>query len=276
MSKKHEEKASIKSLTFIKEVAKYFMDFLETDFHRRRTPKRSVRSRSGDNLLIGLNLHKYPSFNSIVWKSISHSFDKSELNSISKGVHKTNIPKNLLDLIKLQSDQISAKQINQILAESADGIEKFATLNKKDYEKAFGMALEQVSKIIKDNLVLPFVSNLEKPLEGLDLGDENIIYLMEEELTSVLTSSLENKIAEVVKRLLAQEKVHIEKELKQIFDIEEVKSLIYTFFEAFKVTDIFSELFEMERNKNILDKQEFYLYFCDITLASTPFLRQLV
>jgi hypothetical protein len=27
-------------LLFIKEVAKYFMDFLETDFHKQRSPKR--------------------------------------------------------------------------------------------------------------------------------------------------------------------------------------------------------------------------------------------
>jgi len=33
-------------LAFIKEVAKYFMDFLETDFHKRRNPKRSIQLRN--------------------------------------------------------------------------------------------------------------------------------------------------------------------------------------------------------------------------------------
>jgi len=51
------------SFAFIKSVAKYFMDFLETDFHKRRNPKRSVKSKNSDNLLVGLNLNKYPSFN---------------------------------------------------------------------------------------------------------------------------------------------------------------------------------------------------------------------
>src|SRR3989339_2073228 len=87
-------------LAFIKEVAKYFMDFLETDFHKRKNPKRSVQLRSGNNLLIGLNLNKYPAFASLVWKAINHSFDKSALNGIPKGVYRTNIPKNLLDLIE--------------------------------------------------------------------------------------------------------------------------------------------------------------------------------
>jgi len=49
-------------LTFIKELAKYYMDFLETDFHKRRNPKRSIKSRNENNLLIGINLNKYPTF----------------------------------------------------------------------------------------------------------------------------------------------------------------------------------------------------------------------
>lgn len=65
-------KATKDGLLFIKEVAKYFMDFLETDFHKRRNPKRSVQLRNASNLLIGLNLSKYPSFNALVWKAVVH------------------------------------------------------------------------------------------------------------------------------------------------------------------------------------------------------------
>ena len=38
-------------------------------------------------------------------------------------------------------------------------------------------------------------AHIEKSLENLSLGDENNIYLMEEELTAVLSSLLENKIS---------------------------------------------------------------------------------
>jgi hypothetical protein len=40
-------------LEFVKELATYYMDFLETDIHRRKNPKRSIRFRSADNLLVG-------------------------------------------------------------------------------------------------------------------------------------------------------------------------------------------------------------------------------
>jgi len=39
-------------LLFMKEVTKYFMDFLETDFHKKRTPKRSLVLKNPNNLLL--------------------------------------------------------------------------------------------------------------------------------------------------------------------------------------------------------------------------------
>jgi ssDNA-binding Zn-finger/Zn-ribbon topoisomerase 1 len=271
ISQKKNTDTTQKGLAFIKEVAKYFMDFLETDFHKRKNPKRNIQFRSKNNLLIGLNLGKYPSFNTLAWKAINHGFDKNVLTAIEKGVHRTNIPKNLLDLIKLQSEKISQKQINKILNNASDEIEKGSILYKKDFDQAYITSLENISKIIKDNLVLPFVSNLDTPLENLDLGDENSIYLMEEELTSVLVALLENKISEILKHLLSKEKINISKELEPVFSLEEIKNTVYAFFESFKVTDLFLEVFEIERNRNILDKQEFYLYFCDITFNKTKY-----
>jgi len=254
-----------KNLTFIKEIAKYFMDFLETDFHKRRNPKRSIKLQNEDNLLIGLNLNKYPSFNSLIWKAVNHSFDKNIIKGIKKGVYKTNIPKNLLDLIKIQIDKISDKQINIIIKDSAEDIKKTATLYKDDYDKALSSSLEKISIILRKDLVLPFVKSLEKPLSNLNLGDENTIYLMEEELTDVLLKFIKDKIVETLRLAISKERVDIPKQLKSVFNLKDIKKNILEFFDSFKVTDLFAEIFELDRNKNILDKQEFYLYFCDIT-----------
>jgi very-short-patch-repair endonuclease len=263
---KHQNREDKKNgLIFIKEVAKYFMDFLETDFHKRRNPKRSIKLHNEENLLIGLNLNKYSSFNNIVIKSINHAFDRNILNKIEKGVYKTNIPKNLLDLIKIQIKKLSDKQIAKIIKSISQEIEKSTILYKKEYDKALSYSEENASKIIKENLVTPCIENLEKPLESLNLGDENSIYLMEEELTNILVKLLENKISEILKLSIAKEKIDITKELNSVFNITDVKNNIIDFFDNFKVTDLFAEVFEMDRNKNILDKQEFYLYFFDIS-----------
>jgi len=270
--KKIIEKADHKDgLAFIKEVAKYFMDFLETDFHKRRNPKRSVQLRNSSNLLIGLNLNKYPSFNTIAWKAVNNGFDSSVFHSIQKGVYRTNIPKNLLDIIKLQLEKINEKQISKIIDQVAEEVEKSATFHLKEFDQALTTSLEAMAKVIKTELVLPFVSNLEKPLENLNIGDDNNTFLMEEELTEVLSALVENKISEILKMILTKSKVDTSKQIKEVFELKDIKSNIVSFFENFQVGDIFAELYELERNRTILDKQEFYLYFCDITFNNAKY-----
>ncbi|MFA6525385.1 MAG: AAA domain-containing protein [Patescibacteria group bacterium] len=259
------------SLAFIKDVAKYFMDFLETDFHKRRNPKRSVQLRNNDNLLVGIDLNKYSSFNNLVWKTIIKAFDGDVLNNINKGIYKTSIPNNLLDLVDLQVSKISSDKITDIIKKIGDEIEKAGTLYKKEYDKALVTSLENISVIIKEDLVLPFISHIEKPIENLDLADENTVYLMEEELTSVLLRLIENKVSALLNTIVTDKVFDSTKELKSVFKLADIKSQVTSFFSSFQVGDLFSEVFEMERNRKILDKQEFYLYFCDITFAKIKY-----
>ena len=268
---KNENENELGNLLFIKEVAKYFMDFLETDFHKRRLPKRSVKFRNNDNLLVGLNLQKYLSFNKLAWKLVSKSFDADTLNKVEKGVHKTNLPKNLLDLIKLQINKVTAPQVNEVIKDIAEEVEKLGTLHAKEYDVALTNSIEVSANIIRERLVHPFIESIEKPLQNLELGDEDNVYLIEEELTSVLLRLLENKISETLNLLLAEEKVNFAKEFKPVFELQDIKSNLLSFFEGLQVADLFLEMFEMERNKSILDKQDFYLYFGDISFNNTKY-----
>lgn len=258
-------------LNFIKEVAKYFMDFLETDFHKHKLPRRAIKFRNNDNLLVGLNLQKYPSFSKLTEELITKGFDKEILNKVEKGVYKTNLPKNLLDLIKLQISKISNAKISTITERVANEIEKAGTLYAKEYDVALTNSIEEAAKIIRSELVHPFVESVEKPLQNLNLGDEDNIYLIEEELTAVILRLLENKISEVLNLIIAQEKVNLTKEIKSVFAPQDVKDNLTSFFENLQVADLFLELFEMERNKTILDKQDFYLYFGDISFNNNKY-----
>lgn len=262
---------SASGLLFFKEVAKYFMDFLETDFHKRKLPRRSIKYRDGDNLLIGLNLQKYESFNKLVLELIQKNFDKDVLGQLEKGVHKTTLPKNLLELIQLQVGKIQASQITSVVDDIADEIEKSGTLHAEEYDIALSSSVEAAAQIIHSELVDPFIKSIEKPLQNLHLGEEDDIYRIEEELTSVLVRQLENKISEILNLFIAGEKVNLQKELKNVFVLSEVKATLETFFEDLRVADLFAEVFEMQRNMSILDKQDFYLYFGDISFNNTKY-----
>ncbi|RJQ48924.1 MAG: hypothetical protein C4538_03080 [Nitrospiraceae bacterium] len=252
-------------LLFIKEVAKYFMDFLETDFHKRRLPKRSVQFHSKDNLLVGLALSKYASFNSLIWETIIKNFDRNKFSALQKGVYRADIPKNLLDIIAFQTRKISDEQISEMIDEIAEKVHEAVNLFPKDYEQASSYAVDKASAILKKHLVVPFVQKLEQPLLTIGLGDENIAYLMEEELTAVLVQLIENSISETLKHAVAGEEIVAKNAIEEVIQTSDVRSAIDAFFESFQVFDVYGEVYEMSRNKAILDKQEFYLYFCDIT-----------
>ena len=59
--------------------------------------------------------------------------------------------------------------------------------------------------------------------------------------------------------------------LKNILTTKEVCYNVTTFFEEFKLDDLFLEIFELSKNKRILDKQELYLYFYDITFNKVKY-----
>lgn len=259
------------SLAFVRDLASYYMDFLETDFHRRKTPKRSVRFRNADNLLIGINLGRYPSFTSQVWKLISSGFEKTDLNHISKGAYRTTIPRELLDLIKLEVEKISADHIAQIRTAIASAIDGAARLSRGDFETALNVSLEAAGDKLRAELVLPFVGRVQASLQQADLSDENTIYLMEEELRDLLLEPARSKISEIVRRIIAGHSINPDVELQSVFDERTVRSQISAFFSNLAVGDLFGELYEMERNKSILEKQEFYLYFGDIAHSGTKY-----
>ncbi len=252
-------------LPFIKDVATYFMDFLETDFHKRRLPKRHIKLHSRDNLLTGINLSKYPAFNRLAWNLLNNNFDPNKFNSLQKGIYRADIPKDLVDIIRIQLNKVTNRQINSIINDVVMRVEEAIALNSKDFELAMNYASETTSTILKQHLITPLINNIEKPLETLNLGDDNITYLMEEELADILSQPIERAISKILKHFIAGDRVITRNVLKDAVAIDEIKTEIQSFFENFRVFDLYNEIYEMHRNMAILDKQEFYFYFFDIT-----------
>jgi len=259
------------NILFIKEVAKYFMDFLETDFHKRRLPRRSIKLRNNSNLLIGLNLQKYRSFNKRVLNLIVKGFDNKEPIQIKRGTYKTNLPKNLLNLIQLQITKITDAQIDSLIERIAEQIEKNGKLYIKEYDIALTTSVEKITELIQTEITHPFIEQIKNPLQNLNLGDESNIYLVEDDLTAVFSRLLEDQIVETLNLYMAKEPVSLKDELRKVFYPQAVRASLETFFDNLKVADLFLELFEMDRNKRILDKQEFYLYFGDIDYRNVKY-----
>jgi superfamily I DNA and/or RNA helicase len=263
-----ETKASAGTLEFFREVTKYFMDFLETDFHKRRAPKRSVKTRNADNLVVGLSLKKYDTFYSVISKYIAGGFSPDVTIQIKKAQHKTKLPKNVVDLIDLQISKITKSEFENLLNSIALRVEQEAALNADDFELARNMTLETAGTSFYTDILRPFITSLEKPLTNNELGDQDQIFMMERELVEIFSNEIDDKVSEVLRRLIAKEKFDVESEILGTLTLADLKTTLTSHFENLRVADLFHEVQTLENNKAILDKQELYLYFGDITFAN--------
>ena len=91
------------------------MDFLETDFHKKKAPKRSISYTNSQWYLVGVSLAKYEKITSVIRKTINEWFDKDSQVKVKKWSYTTSIPKNFLDVIKLNVNKFSEDIINEVV-----------------------------------------------------------------------------------------------------------------------------------------------------------------
>ena len=251
---------------FVYDLATYFKDFLETDFHKRSIPKRNIKYKNSNNLLIGLSLKKYETFNSVVWKTIHKSFNTTI--SVDQGKYTTTIPSYLLDLIYKQVNIINEEHINNLISSSQTYISETVLKHKQKVDEALSSSIDGVSKLVREILVSPFLTHIEKPLMDLRSADIESIHSIEESLIDLIVEPLKDIISEAVNSLIVGDKIQIVDRLNESFNLNQIKNSFISFFNNYSINDLFLEIQELFDNKNILDKQDLYLDFCDIQFGN--------
>ena len=145
----------------------------------------------------------------------------------------------------------------------ADNAQKMGKAYKDDYDRAVDYLIAIAATAINSQIVKPLVNSLAKPLAKLALTDENLDYMMEEELTAILVQPLEDTVATIIREIISGDEsaAEAEERFASLLQIGNVKAAILEFFENFKASDLYLELFEMVRNKSMAEGQEIYLYF---------------
>ncbi len=248
---------------FISDLIRYYMDFLETNFHKRRVPKRSVKYRDGKNLLIGQNLNKYPRFSEKLWKYINRSFDENTSLSVKRGQYKTTIPKSRIDLIHKQSDSITPEHVDQIQNGIIDVMNKVSIEHRDEADKAFNIALDETAEILGEVIIRPFLEKIEKLIAKQSNTEIDSTYSLEE-VVDVLVTPMRDIISESINLLITNQEFDPKKELSTECEVRLLKDRLIHYFDDLSKDDLYSEIRDLVDNKHILDKQELYLYFCDI------------
>ena len=104
-----------KQASFIEELCKYYMTFLQSGFKSTRFPKRYIRFKNEKNFKIGVDLRKYEKFNTYLRKLIHKDTNFQNPINVKKGEFSVKLDNTAQDLIKKLVKKISDKDIEKIV-----------------------------------------------------------------------------------------------------------------------------------------------------------------
>ncbi len=272
MSEKQKTKLEeVESTPFVKEVAKYFMNFLETDFKKRRIPKRNTIQKTQKGLKVGVDLEKYPELKKTFFALLNSGF-RIETLQIRKGEYIKNVPEDLFNLIEAKIQKLSSKHLDKIFDKIEKLVEEKENLYSKEYDKFLEETKEETKNILSRNLIISLLDDLDKPLENLDIADENSKFQLETDITDSIFTIFENKYSEALQAYFQKKKgFDLKNTLQEIIKLQEIKSNLIKFFENFVISDAFFDIYQLYRNNKLIDKTEIYLYFYELSLGNEKF-----
>lgn len=262
----NEEESKAKGvILFVKEVARYFMDFLETDFHKIRNPKRHIQYRNSHNLQTCIDLAKYKKYNALAWKVIRSGFQDDAIAELKRGTHTNHISQTLLQLIEEQITSIKPQEITALIKLFENEITLGILKYPDDVTAGTGYAVDGIARVTREKFISIFVAKIREPLEKNKATTVDSIYQIEEELTEILTNPCGDVVSSIINQLNLGKEANTIARLSEAFDLQDIQGKLESFFKGFSVGDLFLEVLELVNNKTLLDKQELYFYFCDIT-----------
>lgn len=256
-------------IEFVKLLSRYFMDFLETDFKKRKWPKRSIKTINSSNLKISIPLYKYPKFIETIHNAIRERFSKAI--SVDKKEYTFSVPTNVFNLIQQKASQIDSETYLDVLEKIRQKILDLVRTSNNDFVIATSKVEKSLIPILKKEFVVPFVRMVEVPLSKLQHDELMTANRLEEELAQVLFNLIEIPISNIIQQLVLHKNPNILEQIQQNLPIIELKAAIINFFHSLQLGDLTSEIQELKRNKQVLDKQEFYLYFGEINYKTEKF-----
>ncbi len=244
---------------FFKELMRYYSDFLETGFHRQSIPKRFIRLRDNNGYLSGINLAKYEKFQEFVLKNLINNNEPFVEFEIKKGQHKLNLKPNLKSLITEIINSIDETALENLVISYLANIVSIRTNHIDDYDSFFEQVIENIREELLQKIIRPLSSNLDKALQ------QDTTFTIENDLLNLLLGNIREDLNEHLASFFINEEIdNFKLALLELLNISIFKEKLHDFFEDFMLYDLFYEIFEIFENKQLTEKKDFYLYFCDI------------
>jgi hypothetical protein len=257
---------------FLLDVARYFRNFLDTDFRRQRLPKRQINRQDRIGNLTGIALKKYPRLIQTIWGKLDHSVGSGLSFKIPRGRYQAKIDPQLSNLIEKFVEAIP-HQATQALIDKAKLLSRTLTkTHQDDPERLTAEVMVGLEHELIRSLIVPFLKHLEAHFDENNVQSLETIFDIEDELGQRLIANAEEAIgASLNTAIVSKEFGEYDGLIQDLFDLKALRTKILDYFEGFTANDFYTELHALRTTQRIHENMDIYLYVGDLRYGTLRF-----
>lgn len=262
------------STEFIKTLAKYYQEFLSTDFKKARAPKRRFSTTDSKKRRVGIEVDKYTNLYTKFINILSKENIESKTIHISKNQYSTNLSEVNKKKLKTEIDNIDFARIKksflEIVLPLSEKYTNVKTAPNNDLE--FELFTTSVETLFRAGIISDLVDNISSSIESLQTRALDSLIDIENELTEICLESYLSSVSEVFVEFLNTKDVKkLDTSFREYLDSFNFKDTFYNYFEMLQTGDAFSELREVKLNEDMIENVEFYLNIGSISYENFKF-----
>ena len=272
MSENIEENLTSDGNSFIEQLARYYSEFLATDFKKGFLPKRRFETKDRKGRTSGVALEKYPEILPDIYKRINAPFKDGMPLKIKHQKYKTKLAMVVRTAIDKNIKSIDHEKLYQDVTFSVDEFKKAAKKENLDLELELEKLKTRIERNIELNVVAPIIENLEPVFEKNAANVIDTLLTAQDEIIEQILGDIDDAFPNAFYnyRNLDKDSAILDCVLEYL-DKKRLELNLSEYFDGFAANDLFSEL----RSISLLDQSnenlEYYLYFGEIRYRNHNF-----
>ena len=262
------------SQAFIREVAKYYRDFLETDFKRQRAPARQVRLRAASGAALGFNVRRFPTLLADLSVLLAKPYEGDTKLEVRRGRYLARVTPRVQQLVRTQIEALPPDAYRTAINEALIKISKASRAKAKAKEKAedFDALVDVVQLIIAQevtkSVVRPVSKRVEASLEGNLVDAEELLYEIEDDIEAHVISTVRENLPKALAELVVNsDLIPLTQLLNDQLGQGPLSEFLADFFANLATADAYDDLLAVMHTLKTNENLECYLYLLDVTLA---------
>lgn len=250
---------------FLSNIARYFRDFLDTDFKRQRLPKRQLQRADRSGNLTGVTISKYPTLVLQIWKRLLEPIGNGLELKIVRGRHTARINPQLSDLIEKYIDIIPTEKLQALLSRGQNLARTAISRHHDDPERCKAIILSGLERDIIRSIVVPLLKHLEPYFDKQNIQGFETVFDIEDELGKRLVTQADEAIGAALNTAIIEKNFEgYDQLISDLLQQGSVQTKCLEYFSAFAVSDIYAELYELTATLRIKENMDIYLYVGDL------------